>query len=148
MPPADSHSQLANNCPRPLLFSFLFYSLDVYHGRFLFVWRVHDTFFFRKVFFYLVITGSISASAYVRIQSNSIKSYALRPEFIFQRGYKYKPKEEISDFLRVSSIRVQPISCPLPPSLVFGASMRHCLFGGCRAGLTLKRCNQLAVFAI
>ena len=33
-------------------------------------------------------------------------------------------------------------------NLVFGATVKEGLFGGCRAGLTLKRCNQLAVFAI
>ena len=40
------------------------------------------------------------------------------------------------------------ISCPLPPKSGFGLSVWDGLSGECRAKLTLKRCNQLAAFAI
>ena len=41
------------------------------------------------------------------------------------------------------------ISCPLPPKPAgFGEWVWEGLSGGCRAGLTLKRCSQLAAFAI
>ena len=41
------------------------------------------------------------------------------------------------------------IHCPLPPKPAgFGEWVWEGLSGGCRAGLTLKRCSQLAAFAI
>ena len=41
------------------------------------------------------------------------------------------------------------VSCPLPPKPAgFGEWVWEGLSGGCRAGLTLKRCSQLAAFAI
>ena len=43
---------------------------------------------------------------------------------------------------------VYPISCPLPPKPAFGVWVWECLSGGCRTGITLKRCSQLAAFAI
>ena len=38
-------------------------------------------------------------------------------------------------------------SCPLPPKPNFGVWVGEGLSVGCRAGLTLERCSQLAVFA-
>ena len=39
-------------------------------------------------------------------------------------------------------------SCPLPPKPDFRVLVWEGFSGGCRAGLTLKRCSQLAAFAI
>ena len=47
-----------------------------------------------------------------------------------------------------SGVTRATILCPLPPKPGFGVWVWEGLSGGCRAGLTLERCSQLAAFPI